>query len=192
MGSFELFRFSPWALLAALVTYVAAIVLGLLLFFGNSDYWTTNFFYATVISLAVFLHLISDSPWRRRRVVRSLWRMREEAVLLAGSAESSRPLERLISRTEFSDTFQRCIAVKIVGSLAVDPRLTKTAAPAVARQLLSDNPFVRHAAAETLYQLPTLASLLQSRLQVVSEEFSHESSGRIAMRTLERVRAKRS
>ncbi len=190
MGSFELFRHSPWALLAALVTYVAAVVLGLLIFFGNSDYWTANFFYATVGSGLLFLHLISDTPWRRRRIVRSLWRMREEAVLLAGSAESSRPLERLISRTELSDTFQRCIAVKIVGSLAVDPRLTKTAAPAVARQLLSDNPFVRHAAAETLYQLPTLAGLLQSRLQVVAEEFGHESSGRIAQRTLDRVRAK--
>jgi len=190
MGSFELFRHSPWALLLALVTYVCAIVLALMLFFGTSDRWTPTFFYMTVISGLLFLHLVSDTPWRRRRIVRGLWRMREEAMLLAGSTESSRPLERLISRTEFADTFQRCIAVKIVGSLAVDPRLTKTAAPAVARQLLSDNPFVRHAAAETLYQLPTLASLLQSRLQVVAEEFGHESCGRIAQRTLDRARAK--
>jgi hypothetical protein len=188
MGRFELFRHSPWALLAALLTYVAGIVLLLLVFFSDSDYWTKYFAWATFLSAAAFLHLISDSPWRRRRIVRSLWRMREEAMLLAGSVESSVPLERLISRTEFSDTFQRCIAVKIVGSLAVDPRLTKTAAPAVARQLLSDNPFVRHAAAETLYQLPSLATLLQARLTVVAEEFSHESCGRIAQRTLDRVR----
>lgn len=87
--------------------------------------------------------------------------------------------------------FQRCIAVKIVGSLAVDPRLTRTAAPAVARQLLSDNPFVRHAAAETLYQLPSLAGMLQARLTVVAEEFSHESCGRIAQRTLDRVKAQK-
>lgn len=191
MGRFELFRHSPWALLAALLTYVATIVLALLVFLGNSDYWTEIFAYATFFSTAVFLHLISDSPWRRRRIVRNLWRMREEALLLAGSVESSVPLERLISRTEFSDTFQRCIAVKIVGSLAVDPRLTKTAAPAVARQLLCDNPFVRHAAAETLYQLPSLAGMLQARLTVVAEEFSHESCGRIAQRTLDRVRAQK-
>jgi hypothetical protein len=188
MGKFELFRHSPWALLAGLLTYVSGIVLVLLVFFAESDSWTEFFAWAAFLAAAAFLHLISDSPWRRRRIVRRLWRMREEAMLLAGSVESSVPLERLISRTEFSDTFQRCIAVKIVGSLAVDPRLTKKAAPAVARQLLSDNPFVRHAAADTLYQLPSLATLLQARLTVVAEEFSHESCGRIAQRTLDRIR----
>lgn len=188
MGKFELFRHSPWALLAALLTYVSGIVLVMLVFFAESDSWTEFFAWAAFLAAAAFFHLISDSPWRRRRIVRSLWRMREEAMLLAGSVESSLPLERLISRTEFSDTFQRCIAVKIVGSLAVDPRLTKKAAPAVARQLLSDNPFVRHAAADTLYQLPSLATLLQARLTVVAEEFSHESCGRIAQRTLDRIR----
>lgn len=188
MGKFELFRHSPWALLAALLTYVAGIVLVLLVFFAESDNWTEFFAWAALLAGVAFLHLISDSPWRRRRIVRSLWRMREEAMLLAGSVESSVPLERLISRTEFSDTFQRCIAVKIVGTLAVDPRLTKKAAPAVARQLLSDNPFVRHAAADTLYQLPSLATLLQARLTVVAEEFTHESCGRIAQRTLDRIR----
>jgi hypothetical protein len=188
MGKFELFRHSPSALLAGLLTYVSGIVLVLLVFFAESDSWTEFFAWAVFLAAAAFLHLISDSPWRRRRIVRRLWRMREEAMLLAGSVESSVPLERLISRTEFSDTFQRCIAVKIVGSLAVDPRLTKKAAPAVARQLLSDNPFVRHAAADTLYQLPSLATLLQARLTVVAEEFSHESCGRIAKRTLDRIR----
>ena len=188
MGKFELFRHSPWALIAGLLTYVSGIVLVLLVFFAESDSWTEFFAWAAFLAAAAFLHLISDSPWRRRRIVRRLWRMREEAMLLAGSVESSVPLERLISRTEFSDTFQRCIAVKIVGSLAVDPRLTKKAAPAVARQLLSDNPFVRHAAADTLYQLPSLATLLQARLTVVAEEFSHESCGRIAQRTLDRIR----
>ena len=48
MGRFELFRHSPWALLAALLTYVAGIVLVLLVFFGGSDYWTRFFAYADV------------------------------------------------------------------------------------------------------------------------------------------------
>ena len=77
--------------------------------------------------------------------------------------------------------------VKTIAAKAANAS-TKKAAPAVARQLLSDNPFVRHAAADTLYQLPSLATMLQARLTVVAEEFSHESCGRIAQRTLDRIR----
>ena len=149
--------------------------------------------------IAVLYMRVMDTPARRRYVANHLQQLGVNYL----DEPSKESLDRLFSSAAHpGDRFRSCYAITVVSRVALDAleksdeKRRSDAASMVlvlSDRLASEDPFVRHAAAEAFYRLGALIlrvqddakSAAQDALERTARTFENESSGFLAASALE-------
>jgi hypothetical protein len=135
---------------------------------------------------------VLDTPPRRRRIARHLLILGyayRDAVSDRGKDRHAIFLQ-LAAHASSRERFASCYAVFVLGWLTrelPDAPDTSAAVTIISGQLASKDPFVRHAAAEALFLIGTLARSAVTALEEAKVKFPNESTGVLAGRALEKM-----
>jgi HEAT repeat protein len=151
----------------------------------------------SVVVLAwVMYWYVLDTPPRRRRTAKRLvalgFQYHQE---VANSSESTSAFQQLAKAAESHDSFGSTYAISVLGSLAREyptGRDTEAMVRIISDLLVSPDPYVRHAAAEALLLLGTVARGATDALEHARTKFPNESAGMLAARALDRMSGVRS
>src|SRR4029453_13769115 len=141
-----------------------------------------------VLGLVALLGATSrDSRFGRRRIAKRLSKAADQGRSRTGAYEDvKRGTYRLKYPARFGHRFGSCYAITLLGDLALE----SSAEPApdflgvIAECLARDDPFVRHAAAASLFRLRPSATNVREQLARTAEQFPNKSSGELAKRTV--------
>jgi hypothetical protein len=134
------------------------------------------------IGVAMVVATFFDSSLGRRWIAR---RLRALAERVRAGEPAAR--QRLLLSAHSSDRFESCYALTITAELRVED-IDEELIAIISARLESGDPFVRHAAATTLYRLGPFAVAAIEQLQATAEQFGDESGGTISHAALNRLR----
>jgi hypothetical protein len=121
---------------------------------------------------------------QNRDLLKKFWELSEEIR----ESITGFTTDELISGVESDDRFTSCYSANVLGQLASEfPEKANRMLDALAKLLLQDDKFRRHAAAQALYMAGPPAISKISEIQQAAEKFSEESAGAIASRLVERL-----
>lgn len=149
----------------------------------------------SILGLVALLGATSrDSRFGRRRVARRMFDASEKVRSKGAADEDVRRARYLLKHTAlFGHRFGSCYAITLLGDLAVestaDPYPDAELIGVIAECLDREDPFVRHAAAASLYRVRPRATYVLNRLARTAERFPNESSGELAKRTVRGMEA---
>jgi hypothetical protein len=143
-----------------------------------------------VLGLVALLGATSrDSRFGRRRIAKSLSKAADQVRSRTGAHEDVKRATYLLKYTaRFGHRFGSCYAITLLGDLALEssaePSPDADFIGVIAECLARDDPFVRHAAAASLFRLRPSATNVREQLARTAEQFPNESSGELAKRTV--------
>lgn len=135
---------------------------------------------------------VLDTPARRRRIARHLLTLGYAYRDAVSGRDQDRHVifRQLADHVRSRERFASCYAVFVLGWLVrelPDAPDTSEAVEIIGGLLASEDPFVRHAAAEVLFLIGKLARSVVTPLEKAKAKFPRESTGVLADRALKNM-----